>query len=230
MPPNRKNNELSYKQALQVLNKHFTIPCAPNSQYSSETLVESLIYLTVENKYAESGLQNLACTHKAPSADRLLSRIESIDWKTAYNMLAEANNTLIRKLKRKGIFKNPVLAAIDLSDDPYYGKYKNKISRGKYERGTNQFYRHASLHVVEAGKRATIFTVMTTPFYDHASIIEKLVNAARSRRISIHTLLVDRGFNGVDVVNKLKALRQPFFMPAQKHKTSRKPSKTTTGY
>jgi len=218
MPPNRKMNELSYKQALSVLNEHFAICCAPNSQYGSEQLVESLVYLTVENEYAESGLQNLACTRKAPSADTLLRRVKSLGWKDAYNMLVEANDHVIRKLKRKGTFKHAVLAAADLSDDRYYGEFNNKICQGKYERGTCQFYRHAALHVVEAGKRATIFTVMVTPFDDHASIIETLVRAARARGIRIHTLLVDRGFYSVEVINKLKELRQRFLMPAVKHK------------
>jgi len=201
-----------------VLNEHFKIYCAPNSQFNSAELNQSLIYLTVESKYAESGLQNLACTRKAPSADTLLRRLKNINWKTACTMLAEANDHVIRKLKRKGIFKTPVMAAADLSDDRYYGEFNNKICQGKYDRGTCQFYRHASLHVVEAGRRVTIFTMMVTPFDDHASIIERLLLAARSRGIRIHTLLVDRGFNGADVVNKLKQLRMGFLMPAQKHK------------
>ena len=78
------------------------------------------------------------------------------------------------------------------------------------------------MHVVEAGKRATVFTVMVTPFDDHAAVVEKLVLAARSRGIRVKLLLVDRGFNGVEVVNKLKQLRQPFLMPAQKHKNVKK--------
>ena len=53
--------------------------------------------------------------------------------------------TLSEKLKRKGVFKTPVLDAADLSDDYYYGEFNNKICQGKYERGTNQFYRDASL-------------------------------------------------------------------------------------
>lgn len=171
-------NELSYKQTLSALKEYFTIPCAPNSQYGSEQLAESLVYLTVENGYAESGLQILACTRKAPSADTLLRRVKSLGWKAAYNMSIEANDHVIRKLKRKGAFKHAVLAAADLSDDPYYGEFNSKICRGKYERGTRQFYRHAMLHVVEAGKRVTIFTMMVTPFDDKDSIIEKCASGS----------------------------------------------------
>ena len=222
MPPNRKMNELSYKRAFQILSEHFTLRCAPNSRYPSGVIVESLMYLTVENAYAESGLQNLACTRKAPSADTLLRRVKTLPWKEAYRMLVEANDRVVKKLKRRGIFKKPVLAAADLSDDPYYGEYGNKVCAGRRERGTNQFYRHASFHVVEAGKRATVFTMMVTPFDDHASVVEKLLSAARSRGIRVELLLVDRGFNGADVVNKLKRLRQPFLMPAQKHRGVKK--------
>lgn len=218
MPPNREINEPAYKRALQTLNEHFKLHCSPNSQHTKEQLIQSLVYLTVTKAYAESGLQNLACTRKAPSADTLLRRLKSVSWKDAYNMLVEANDQVIKKLKRKGAFKTPVLAAADLSYDRYYGKDNNDIRRGRCERGTRRFYMHASLHVVEAGKRVTLFTMMLTPLDDDAFILETLISAARSRGIRIGTLLVDRGFDGVDVVNKLKWLRQPFLAPAVKHK------------
>jgi len=64
--------------------------------------------------------------------------------------------------------------------------------------------------------------MMVTSLDDDASILETLILAARSRGIRIRTLLVDRGFDGVDVVNKLKQLRQMFLAPAVKHKRVKK--------
>lgn len=61
-----------------------------------------------------------------------------------------------------------------------------------------------------------------TSLDDDSSILETLILAARPRDIRIHTLLVDRGFDDVDVVNKLKQLRQPFLAPAVKHKKVKK--------
>ncbi|XHH10039.1 MAG: transposase [Candidatus Bathyarchaeia archaeon] len=214
MPPKREINELSYKTALSTLKEHFTIPLAPNSKYTKEQLIKSLLYLTVQKQYAESGLQNLACTQKAPSADTLLRRLKSLNPKDAYKMLTQANDAVIEKLKRKRAFKKPVLAAIDLSCDRYYGKDNNQIRKGKCDRGTRRFYMHASLHVVEAGKRVTVFTMPLTSLDDDPFILETLLLAARARGIRIRTLLVDRGFHGVNVVNKLKQLRQPFLAPA----------------
>jgi hypothetical protein len=215
MPPIRKINELSYKKALSALKEHFTIQLAPNSQYTQDQLIECLLYLTVQKQYAESGLQNLACTRQAPSADTLLRRVKSLNWKDAANMLTQANDEVIKKLKHRGIFKKPVLAAA-LSCDRYYGKDNNQIRKGRCDRGTRRFYMHASLHVVEADKRVTIFTMPLTPLDDDPFILETLVLAARARGIRVYTLLVDRGFNGVRVINKLKQLRQPFLAPAIK--------------
>jgi hypothetical protein len=216
MPPTREIHDLAYKKALSTLNQHFKIPCAQNSKYTTEQLNQTLIYLTVKKAYAESGLQNLACTHKAPSADTLLRRLKSLKSKDAYTMLTEANDEIIKKLKHKGTFKKPVLAAIDLSCNRYYGKDNSQIRRGKCDRGTRRFYMHACLHVVEAGKRLTIFTMPLTSLDDDPFILETLILAARSRGIRIRILLVDRGFSGVKVVNKLKQLHQPFLAPAIK--------------
>jgi hypothetical protein len=219
MPPNRKINEVSYKRALETLNEHFKIPCAPNSKYKSEDLNLALIYLTVENAYAESGLQNLACTQKAPSADTLLRRVKSLDPEDACKMLNQANDNIIKSLKHKGVFKKPVLAAADYSDDCWCGQDNVDVCKGPYSDGTNQFYRHASLHVLEDGKRVTVFTMMVLPRDSDEYVIETLVKAARASGIAIGTLLVDRGFDGTKVVNKLNELRQYFLTPAVKHQS-----------
>jgi hypothetical protein len=208
---------LVYKQAFPILNEHLAIPGAPNSHYKSEELLESLVYLSLGKRYAESGLEDLSCTREAPSSDTLLRRLKMVKSEDAQAMLVQANDELIRKLRRRRLFRLPVLAAIDYSDDRFYGKYNSKIRRSKKDRGTNLFYTHASLHVVEKGKRVTIFTVQVLPLDDHALIVEKLVQAARARGIRMHTLLIDRGFSSVDVKNALDRLRIRYLTPAIKN-------------
>ncbi len=217
MPPNRRIRRLVYKRAFSILNEHLVIPSAPNCHYKTEELVQCLVYLSLGKRYAESGLDDLACTREAPSADTLLRRLKIVKSDDAYDMLVQANDEVIRKLRRRRVFRRPVLAAIDFSDDRYYGEYNNKIRRSKKDRGTNLFYTHASLHIVEGGKRVTIFTVPVLPLDDHALIVEKLVREARKRGIRIHTLLIDRGFSSVDVKNRLKELRIRYLTPAIKN-------------
>ncbi len=217
MPPNRRVTRLVYKQAFPTLKEHLIIPGAPNSHYKSEELLQCLVYLSLGKRYAESGLEDLACTREVPSADTLLRRLRIVKSDEAYDMLVQANDEVIRKLRRRRVFRMPVLVAIDFSDDRYYGEYNSKIRRSKKDRGTNLFYTHASLHIVERGKRVTIFTVPVLPLDDHARIVERLIQAARERGIRIHTLLIDRGFSSVDVKNRLKELRIRYLTPAIKN-------------
>lgn len=217
MPPSRRVTRLVYKQAFPILNEHLAIPGAPNSHFKGWLLIRCLVYLCLGKRYAESGLDDLRCTREAPSADTLLRRLKRIRSDDAHRMLVHANDELIRRLKRRRLFRLPVLAAIDYSDDRFYGKYNSMIRRSKKERGTNLFYTHASLHIVERGRRVTIFTVPVLPLDDHARIVERLILEARKRGIRIHTLLLDRGFFSVDVVNVLRRHRVRFLMPAVKN-------------
>jgi putative transposase len=217
MPPNRRVTRLLYKQAFSMLNEHLVMHEAPNSYIRNEELLESLAYLSLGRRYAESGLEDLRCTREAPSADTLLRRLKMIGSDEAYTALVRANDEVIVKLKRRGMFRMPVLAAMDLSDDRFYGKYNRYIRRSKRDRGTNLFYTHASLHVVEHGRRATIFTAPVLQLDDHARIVERLILEGRRRGIRVHTLLLDRGFFSVDVMNVLRRHRVRFLMPAVKN-------------
>jgi hypothetical protein len=194
------------------------IPTASNTRFSGEELNESLLYLSAEERYAESGLEDLlACTREAPSADTLLYRLKKLESGDAYEMLVDANDEIIEELKKRGAFRRPVIAAIDLTGDPYYGEYNNRVRRSKRERGTNLFYTCANLHVVEHGRRVTVFEIPVRQLDDHAMIVERLIRAAQKRGITIRILLIDRGFYSVDVMNKLDELGVRYLMPAIKN-------------
>ena len=217
MPPKDRVNRLMYNRALSTLNEHLIIPSASNSHFKKEQLIESLLYLSVEERYAESGLEDLACTREAPSADTLLYRLKKIESQDAYGMLIQANDSVIEELKSEGVFGKPVIAAIDYTKDPYFGEYTNMVLRSKRELGTNLFYTYASLHIVEAGRRITVSTIPVYQLEDHALIVEELVKAARDKGIRIHTLLIDRGFYTIDAMNILDELKVRYLMPAVKN-------------
>jgi Transposase DDE domain len=221
MPPKDRVSRLVYKQALSALEEHLVIPSAPNSHYKNKDILESLVYLSIEERYAESGLEDLSSTRQesTPSADTLLYRLKKLsDWKQAYSMLISANDSALEKLRRRGVFRKPVIAAIDPSDDNYYGEYNGLLRRSKKDRGTNLFYTYASFHIVDKGRRITIFTVPVYQLDDIATICEELIKAAWIRGVKIEKLLIDRGFYSVDVMNMLgKRLKVDFLMPAIKN-------------
>lgn len=92
------------------MGKHVKIPIAHNCAYSMDTLHKCLIYLSMNQHYAESGLEYL---HYAPSADVFLYRLKMLDYDEAYSMMSSANNALIDMVARKGILKKRVIVAID---------------------------------------------------------------------------------------------------------------------
>jgi hypothetical protein len=63
-PPKDRVLKLVYKQALSALEEHRVIPSAPNSNYRNGDILESLLYLSIEERYAESGLEDLASTRQ----------------------------------------------------------------------------------------------------------------------------------------------------------------------
>jgi hypothetical protein len=70
-------------------------------------------HLSVEGRYAESGLEDLACTREAPSAATLLYRLKNVESQDAYDTLTQANDSIIEELRSKGVFRRHVVAAID---------------------------------------------------------------------------------------------------------------------
>ena len=135
MPPGDRVNGLAYNLALSTVNEHLVMPAATHSRFTNEQMAESLVYLSVEERYAESGLEDLASTRQVPSADALLYRLKKLKSEEALGMLAAANDEVIEELRRRGVFRKPVIAAADLTDDPYYGEYNNRVRRSKRETG-----------------------------------------------------------------------------------------------
>jgi uncharacterized protein YbcC (UPF0753/DUF2309 family) len=136
MPPKDRVSRLVYKQALSALEEHLVIPSAPNSHYKNRDILESLVYLSIEERYAESGLEDLATTRPehTPSADTLLYQLKKLERKQAYSMLTSANDSVLEKLRRRGFFRKPAIVAVDFSNDNYYGEYNGLLRRSKKER------------------------------------------------------------------------------------------------
>ncbi len=112
-------NALSPLSQGLILSEHLIILGAPNSHFKNEELLESLVYLSLGKRYAESGPEDLKCTREVPSADTLLRRLRIVDSENAHAMLVQANEEVIRKSRRRRVCRTPVLVAIDFSDDPF---------------------------------------------------------------------------------------------------------------
>jgi hypothetical protein len=221
------------KLALDLLDKHVNLAVAPNAHYKNDAIYSGLLYLSLNNTYAETAMEDLRIKHHidAPSGTEFLYRVKKLfgiknnqiqlDYfermhiqMKIWEKLTAVNNELVAIAVSSGLFKKPVICAIDYTKIPYYGTLNSNVVRGKHDKGTELFYEYASISVVEKGRRICIYTVQITLLSEEKhDILRRLVTQALARGIKIKMLLVDRAFFTVDCINTLDEMKIKFIMP-----------------
>jgi hypothetical protein len=184
--PGRKIREIeasfrANKLALDLLDKYVNPPAAPNVHYKKDAIYSGLLYLSLNNTYAETAMEDLKIKHRidVPSGTEFLYRVKKLfgirnnqkhlDYFERvriqieiWQKLTTINDELVAIAVMSGLFKKPVICAIDYTKIPYYGAYNSNVIRSEHDRGTELFYEYASLSVVENGKRICIYTIQIT--------------------------------------------------------------------
>ena len=97
--------------------------------------------------------------------------------------------------------------AMDLHDRPYYGKASQEEGLwvgGRAKAGTTRFYRVATAYVMRNGLRATLALRFYLPTDDIVGVVQALAERIEVLGISVNRLLLDKGFDGIDVQNYLR--------------------------
>jgi putative transposase len=214
-----------FKFTANLLDSHLKYPTAKNSLYNSSQINHCLIQLSLTQSYAESGLTNLQIkcstnnTH-IPTGRTFRTKTQRLSQTQIHNALTAANDQIFHTLKSLGVLRRKATVAIDYTTQPFYGnKNAKNIIGGKRDRGTNWGYTYASIDLVEAGRRFTIYTTTVTQFSEKATIVEELITKAKARGVHVAMVLLDRGFYTVEVIAKLKTLGVYFIIPAVKNNT-----------
>ena len=218
----RKVSGKVFKFTANLLNDYLKFPSAKNRLYTSSDINQCLIQLSLSQSYAESGLANLSekCStpNKVPTGRTFRGRIERLAEKQIKDALTGANDQVLRILKNHGVFRRKAVAATDYTREPFYGDPNTKnVIGGKQEKGTTWGYSYASIDIVEAGRRLTLYTMTVNQFTEKAQAVEKLISEAKARGVRIGIVLLDRAFFTVDVIRTLKRLGVYFIIPAVKN-------------
>ncbi len=218
----RKFSSKVFKFTANLLSEHLKFPAAKNSLYTNSDLNQCLIHLSLREDYSESGLTNLSVRcdvpNRVPTGRTFRGRIERVHETQIRKALTQANDHVLQVLKSYGVFKRKAVVAIDYTRQLFYGNpdVKNVIG-GKKERGTTWGYCYASIHIVEAGRRLTLYTMTINQFTEKAEAVEKLLSEAKARGVHIGLVLLDRAFFTIDVITTLKRLGLRFIIPAVKN-------------
>ena len=218
----RKVSAKVFKFTASLLNEHLKFPAAKNHLYNSKDINQCLIQLSLSEGYAESGLADLSekCSRKnrVPTGRTFRARIERLEETQIQQALTKSNDHVLQVVKGYGAFRRKAVVAIDYTRDLFYGNPNAKnVVGGKQEKGTTWGYSYASIDVVEAGRRLTLYTMTVNQFTEKAAAVEKLINEAKARGVHIGIVLLDRAFFTVDVITTLLRLGVHFIIPAVKN-------------
>ncbi|MDG6905205.1 MAG: transposase [Nitrososphaerota archaeon] len=221
------------KLALDLLDKHVNLAVASNAHYKNDAIYSGLLYLSLNNTYAETAMEDLRIKHHidAPSGTEFLYRVKKLfgiqnnqmqlDYfermhiqMEIWEKLTGVNDELVTIAVSSGLFKKPVICAIDYTKLPYYGSFNSNVVRGKHDKGTELFYEYAAISVVENGRRMCVYTIQITLLSEEKhEVLRRLITQALERGIKIKMLLVDRAFFTVDCINTLNEMGIKFIMP-----------------
>jgi putative transposase len=126
--------------------------------------------------------------------------------------LAERLNAALATEVPERVRRRACEVAIDLHDRPYYGKQPQDEGlwmRGQAKDGTTRFYRVATAYVIVKNLRVTLAIRFVVPGDDTVTLLDDLLNRLKTQGIRIERLFLDRGFDGIGVMDYLTRRKQP---------------------
>lgn len=124
------------------------------------------------------------------------------------------NAALATEIPRR-VWRHPCEVAIDFHDRPYYGKSPQSDGlwvRGRAKDGTTRFYRVATAYVMRHGLRVTLAIRFVLPDEKTVTVLDDLLKRLKKLGIRAGCLFLDKGFDGISVMEYLTRCQQPALM------------------
>ena len=205
--------EIPHKKFLNRLCKEIKLDLRYNTKYNEKQILGPIVYASVENISLET--LNDELTNK-PNSDSIFYHIKKLHWKNLLEIFQQMIKNNYLKVRRMYRLTGKVKLAIDFHDIPYYGKDKCIfVVRGKEKAGTTKFYRIISIDIVERGRRFTLGIIPMNTLKSKKEVVENLINQLKGL-VKIDCILMDRGFQSIEVYKSLKEKKKKWITPVKK--------------
>ena len=199
----------------------FPLSTRHNAMYGFDDMYRVLTMMCTNKASGSSetgALSDLQDSGKTPSSRWVLGKIRAIDVREIRERCDHAIKREALDMKKAGMFRNPVVVAIDEHLVGWYGKGSDSqyITHSKSKNGTSRFYSLATVHCVAGGSRAALGARLVKKTDNDGDAVSKLLEKCSELRIRSSRVLLDRGFFSVDVIQTLNLYGKAFIMPAVK--------------
>jgi len=158
-----------------------------NAIYGEEDLHRSLALLSIEGRFAQSGMRRLAVeasSARVPSGSWVRDAVSRLSEGDVSSKVERALDSTLGELKRYGVLNEPVVCAMDKHQIPRYDEGMEPfLTRGQEKAGAFKFETYATLQSVEDGRRAQIACSHVGPLDDKADVIAGVLEMARLREV-----------------------------------------------
>ena len=174
-----------------------------------QTVSDVVVKASVDGAAIEGTCQALTTAPTGVTVRTYLN--EALDV-TSLTELQSAVNARLRDRLPRQLWRAPVSLAIDLHDEPFYGKdplLSAYACRSEARAGTTWFYRVATVYVLHKKVPHTLGLLFVFREHTKLDVLLSLLCLVKSLRLRIHCLYLDRGFCGQAVVDYLEAHAYP---------------------
>lgn len=208
--------------AKNELNSMLSLNRTKKIKYEEIKYFDLVSFLSLWNAAGENGSKVMNILDDVPSGDALMQQLQKLSMD---EIEGQFNAIFDRQFRRHiGRKRKKAIVIIDVHEQETHSKDKrisNYIRGGKHKNGTNFFFKFATIQIIVKDKVLTLAVKFYSRRKHLKQIVYELVKIAK-KYVKIKTLLLDRGFRDVDILNQLEFLDVPMLMPCIKDKKTRK--------
>jgi len=196
------------EQVLEISKEHLPFE-ASGYECTTEMVYDVLLKAATEGISIEAACQQLDDVVDGNTIRSVLN--EQLDVEQIRVHEEQINGALAAMLPKQ-IKSQGLEGAMDLHDEPFYGKDESLCAvacRGKAKQGTTRFMRTASAYVIYRQLRLTLAVTFVLPTDSTLDVVKRLDQRLQALQLQLDVIYFDKGFCCGEVIRYLQRQQQP---------------------
>lgn len=187
---------------------------APNCSYSKQTILLTLIESIARNEYPSPYTQAARMQgRKIPDGDTLYYRLKELTLDQVFKTAQKALGHIHAEAKKIGALDRPLPAAMDLTEEPVFGKPDSSTIGSAKTNGTKFAHQMLTIQAVQGEHLLPLAIHKRTQIDQIPAVAAQALSDAMSI-VPIDPILADRAFWSVKSIRTFKQSGSAFVVPA----------------